>query len=100
MNTIKTQWHEMIERGTIPVIEYPLKDEEFLTVDLSIDEKGIVFEFDDNDKPVYFDGEIKQYGDGTYTLPFDTYFEDLHYYREMIDQNIREGFLMPNDLQD
>lgn len=97
MDIIKKQFNEMLDRAIIPCFEYELLEGEYLIVDLQAGEKGIIFEFDDQSLPVNFDGEIENNGD-TWLLPYDIYFEDLDHYLQMIDQNISEGFLIPNNL--
>lgn len=98
MSTIKNQWIKMLENGTLPVLEYETKEGDYVVVDLSFSENDIIFNFDQDDKNVYFDGEIKEMGSGVFRLPFDQYFDSLDYYLQLIDQNIIEGFLIPNDL--
>lgn len=97
MDIIKKQFNEMLDRAIIPCFEYELINKDHLVVDLQAGEKGIIFEFDDQSLPVSFDGEIENCGD-TWLLPYDPYFEDLDSYLQMIDQNINEGFLIPNNL--
>ena len=102
MQIIKDQFNAMLERGIITAMEYQIKDDDngndWLLVDIGINDQGITFSFDSMEKPVYFDGEIITYNDCYYCLPFDEYFEDLDYYLQMINDNIIEGFLLPNGL--
>ena len=94
---IKIQFQEMLTRGIVPVFEFKLSTGEYFTADLSVHDKGVCFEFDEDGLPVSFDGEIKGDGD-TYYLPYDEYFDHLDYYLNMISENILEGYLLPNDL--
>lgn len=98
MNTIKQQFEAMLQRGIIPCMEYQTSEDDWLLVNIECSDQGIVFSFDSDNKRVAFDGEIITYNDCRYCLPYDEYFEDLDYYLQMIDQNIIEGFLLPNDL--
>ena len=95
---VKSQFDKMVESGTIPVLEYKLKNGEHLVVDLSLNDKGICFSFDSNSLPVYFANTIEVIGENHYLLPLDEYFEHLDYYLQQIDLNISEGFILPNDL--
>lgn len=98
MNTIKKQFDEMLSRGIIPVFEHELPNDEWLTVDISVNDKGVLFSFDSNSLPVSFDGEIEVINDNHYLLPFDDCFDNLDTYLEMISVNVMEGYLLPNNL--
>lgn len=102
MQTIKDQFDAMLESGKIPAMEYPIKNDDngndWLLVDIGINDQGITFSFDSMEKPVSFDGEIITYNDCYFCMPYDQYFEDLDYYLQAINDNIMEGFLLPNDL--
>ena len=101
MQTIKDQFDAMLDSGVIPAMEYQIKNyggNDWLLVDIGINDRGVTFSFDSMEKPTYFDGEIITYNDCYYCLPFDEYFEDLDYYLQAISDNITEGFLLPNDL--
>ena len=83
----------------MPMFEIEIINDEYLLVDLSIDEKGIYFEFDD-ERPTWFDGEIIKTQDGVYLMPFDDeeYEQSLDYYLQGISDNLTEGYLIPNNL--
>ena len=81
----------------MPMFELEIVNDEYLLVDLSIDEKGIYFEFDD-EKPTCFDGEIVKIQDGVYLMPFEEYEQSLDYYLQGISDNLTEGYLIPNNL--
>lgn len=98
MNAIKQQFDAMLKRGVMPYMEYQTSADDWVLVTLSYDDKGVTFSFDSDNKPVSFDGEIVEYNDCFFCLPYDEYSDDLDYYLQMIDQNITEGFLLPNDL--
>ncbi len=97
MQTLKTQFQTMLANNIIPVFEFEMSNDEYLVVNIYLDDKGIGFEFDNDNLPVSFDGEIENEGD-TWLLPFDECFEELDHYLQMISENITDGFLIPNDL--
>jgi len=97
-NKINKQFDDMLTRGIIPLFEYQIKKDEYLTVDIRINEKGILFSFDQNSLPVSFDGDIETISENNYLLPFDKSFDQLDSYLEMIGENMTEGYLLPNDL--
>lgn len=98
---ITRQWGAMIARGTIPILEYPLTNEDgsedYLTVDLSLSDGKIYFVFDDRDLPCWFSGEVKG-AHGEYSIKIDEYVDYLDSYLEQIDQEIMEGWILPNNL--
>lgn len=98
MQTIKDQFNAMLESGKITAMEYPTSENDWLLVDIGISDQGVTFSFDSDNKNTFFEGEIVQYNDCYFCLPFDEYFKDLDYYLQMINDNIIEGFLLPNDL--
>jgi hypothetical protein len=98
MNIIKKQWNEMLNRGTMPLFEVELKDDQYLLVDLALTDEGVEFSFDSEDLPVSFDGDIETIHSNRYLLPFDEYVESLDSYLELISDNLSEGYLFPNDL--
>ena len=109
MNTLHTQWQTMLESGRIPCMEYPIilnDDKEWLLVDISLSNDGLIFVFDSNGLPVSFDGNIIQLSDNYFKLLFDNYnagendSDDLDYYLQAINENILEGFILSNGLYD
>ena len=96
MNNLIEEFNKM--KG-MPIFELEIINDEYLLVDLSIDEKGIHFEFDD-ELPTFFGGEIIKVQDGAYLMPFDEpeYLQSLHYYLQCIYDNLTEGYLLPNNL--
>jgi hypothetical protein len=101
---IKEQFDDMLQRGTIPCFEYQIAEDDWLVVDIELHPKGIKFLFDDRciDKPVFFfSGNVKQLHPenfGCYLMPFDDWVNDLDSYIQAIDQEMTEGFLLPNNL--
>ena len=61
MDKLFQEWQDMINSGTLPIFEIELIDDEYLLVNLELNNDGIEFSFDGDDKPVYFDGEIVSY---------------------------------------
>lgn len=98
VNSIKTQFTEIIKKYSSPLFEIELNTGDYLIANLSINDRGIVFEFDQMDLNVWFDGEITELEHGIYLLPFDPYFGDINHYLDLIYQNIIDGFLIPNSL--
>ena len=105
--TIQTQWDQMIANGRIPVMEFQLPDNEYLTVNLSVTTRtdepatkqiryGVYFEAD-FEKDVHFSGDVKKKGDAYY-LPLDPCFESLDHYLQQISEEVTDGYLLPNDL--
>ena len=99
--TLFNQWQTMLGRGIMPMMEYELLSGDYLLVSidlhLSKGKGGFIFSFDSNNLPVWFSGNVKKLG-YKFVLPFDKYFDNLDTYLEQIDQEITEGFLIPNNL--
>jgi hypothetical protein len=105
METLYTQFNEMLCRGTLPLFEFEMSNGDYLVVNIQISDKqskdqGFLFSFDTDNKPVFFDGEIVEFenNNNLFLLPFDDYFDNLDYYFQMISDNITEGYLLPNNL--
>ena len=101
---IKEQFDDMLQRGRMPLFEYQIAQDDWLIVDIEYNDNGIIFSFDDRcvDKPVFFfSGNVKQLHPdnfGCYLMPFDDCFNDLDSYIQAIDEEMTEGFLLPNNL--
>lgn len=97
---INAQWQTMINNGRIPVMEYEMDNGDWLVVDINYDTGlgYLTFSFDQDNKPVFFDGSIIKGDNGFYRYPLDEYFDSLDHYLQEISQNIIEGFLIPNNL--
>ena len=98
MQIIKQEFNDMLGRGIIPCFEFEIINDEYLKVDIEINDNGILFSFDSDNKRVAFDGIIQIIDDNHYLLPFDEYIDHLDQYLEMINDNIIEGYLIVNDL--
>ncbi len=102
MQIIKDQFDVMLESGKIPAMEYPIKDydngNDWLLVDIGINEQGITFSFDSMEKSTHFGDEVILYNDCYFCLPFDNHCESLDHYLQAINDIIMEGFLLPNGL--
>lgn len=95
---IVNQFHNFIDNGGMPVIEYELKDGDFVEVYIAVDDKGVLFELDTLGLKTYFSGDVQDTGGGVYRIKFDEFFTDLDYYLQNIDSEVTEGFLIPNDI--
>ncbi len=95
--TIVLQWQAMINAGRIPVMEWKLSNGDWLMVDIEYKGDYFLFSFDQDNKPVFFDGCITGQ-DNFYHYPIDDHFNSLDHYLQEIAGNIIEGFLLPNDL--
>lgn len=96
MNTIQVQFQAMLDRGTMPYLEYELDGGEFLLVELKATEKGIEFSADFNDLHCFFDGQIEGAGN-FWVLPYDLDLS-LDQHLELIDQNIVDGYIIAHSL--
>lgn len=97
INTMKTEWQAMLDRGIIPCFEYQISEADWLLVDLEFTDEGLEFSFDSDNKQVSFDGGIKIINDNRYMLPWDLYMS-LDSHLEMINENMIEGYLLVNGL--
>lgn len=103
MTTAKHKLNQWNDSTLIPVMEYKLSNGEYLVVDVSVwnpdssrAKKGFCFDFDDLGLKTWFSGEVKNRG-GCFFIEFD---ECLSLDEELqrIDEEITEGFLLPNNL--
>lgn len=103
MQVIKDQFNAFLQRGGIPILEYPIKFEgesDYLAAWINVTDQGVTFKFDTLGLPTYFDGETVEILDGCYLVPFDDCFTDLDYYLQYIDEDIRVGFIDANGIYD
>lgn len=98
VKNLKSEMQAFISKGGIPCFEYKLNNGEYLIVNLEVVKKGIKFSFDSMDLKTWFSGEIIKIHDNRYLLKADQYTEDLDSYLQQIDQEILDGFIVPNDL--
>ena len=103
MTTAKHKLNQWNDSTLIPVIEYKLSNGEYLVVDVSVwnpesnrAKKGFCFDFDDFGLKTRFSGEVKKRG-GCFFIEFDDCFS-LDEEIQRIDEEITEGFLLPNNL--
>ena len=96
---IKESHDQFISKRGLFLFEIEMIDEEFLLVDLTLTDKGILFEADFTHS-VYFDGDIIAKGNNVFLYPFDYSYEleTLDEYLNNISENIAEGYLLPNNL--
>jgi len=94
---INAQWQAIINAGRIPVMEWKMANGDWLMVDIEYKGDYFLFSFDQDNKPVFFDGCITGQ-DNFYHYPIDEYSESLDHYLQEIAGNIIEGYLLPNGL--
>lgn len=100
--TIVYQWEKMIASGRIPVMEYQIGEDDYLQVDLALVDNGsaILFSFDRRPFPtadVWFSGDVIPVLNN-FQIVIDEYTDDLNIYLQQIDQEMLEGFILPNGL--
>ena len=99
---IAYQWEKMIKAGRLPIMEYQIGEDDFLQVDLALVDEGsaILFSFDRYPFPtadVWFSGDVIKVLDN-YQITIDEYTDSLDSYLQQIDQEMMEGFILPNGL--
>jgi hypothetical protein len=97
---LKSDHDAFINKGGLFLFELELKDNEYLSVELTLTTKGIEFSGDFNSLPTAFDGEIIEYNENSFMLPFNFEYEleSLDRYLELIMGNLMEGYILPNNL--
>ena len=99
---IAYQWNKMIASGRLPIMEFQIGEDDFLIVDLDLVDDGsaILFSFDRYPFPtadVCFSGEVVPVLDN-FQIMIDEFDDDLDIYLQQIDQEMLEGFILPNGL--
>ncbi len=100
--SIVYQWEKMIKAGRLPIMEYQIGEDSYLLVDLELVDGGsaILFSFDRRPFPtadVWFSGEVVPVLDN-FQIVIDEYSDRLDLYLQQIDQEMLEGFILPNGL--
>ena len=95
IKSIKNQFANM---RCLPLFEFALPEDEHLIVNISMAKKGIEFRFDTDGNKTFFGDDVIKTGDGVYLIKCDEYTTDLDSYLEMVDIEIIEGYLIPNNL--
>lgn len=100
--SIAYQWEKMIASGRIPVLEYQIGEDDFLQVDVDLVDDGsaILFSFDRHPFPtadVWFSGEVVPVLNN-FQITINEYTDRLDLYLQQIDQEMMEGFILPNGL--
>lgn len=97
---IRQEWQAMVSRGTMPLFELELKNDEYLLVDLELfpELEEICFSFDSMDLPVHFSGNVKTIHDCKFAIDLTEYDCGLDGILELIYEEIIEGFICPNQL--
>jgi len=103
MTTAKHKINQWNESTLIPVMEYKLPGDEWLLVKIRLHnpennraKKGFCFGFDDLGLKTWFSGEVKKRG-AWFFIEFDDCLS-LDGELQRIDDEITEGFLLPNNL--
>lgn len=100
--TIVYQWEKMVKAGRVPVLEYQIGEDDYLQVDVDLVDNGsaILFSFDRRPFPtddVRFSGDVIPVLDN-YQITIDEFTDRLDLYLQQIDQEMLEGFILPNGL--
>ena len=100
--SIACQWEKMIASGRLPIMEYQIGEDDFLQVDLALVDEGsaILFSFDRYPFPtadVWFSGDVVPVLNN-YQITIDEFTDSLDLYLQQIDQEMMEGFILPNGL--
>ena len=98
---IAYQWEKMIKSGRLPIMEYQIGDD-YLIVDIELVDDGaaIIFSFDRYPFPtadVFFSGDVVPVLNN-FQITIDEFTDDLDIYLQQIDQEMMEGFILPNGL--
>ena len=100
--SIAYQWKKMIASGRLPAMEYQIGEDSYLLVDLELVDDGaaIIFSFDRRPFPtadVWFSGDVVPVLNN-FQITIDEFTDRLDLYLQQIDQEILEGFILPNGL--
>ena len=95
IKSVKNQFNAM---QCLPLFEIEMVNDEYLLVNLAMVKKGIEFRFDTDSKPTFFSGDIIKTGDGIFLLKCDQFTDNLDDYLHQKDNELWEGYLMPNNL--
>ena len=94
---LENQWNKMLASSTIPCFEFKLPPGEYLLVEISFRNNGLLFNFDENGLKTRFSGNVVK-SEGGYKIKFDACFDNLDYYLQEIYAEVMEGFIIPNDI--
>ncbi|AHX01100.1 hypothetical protein M316_0035 [Nitrincola phage 1M3-16] len=99
---IQGQWDNMLERGVNPYMTYHVEGADSIHIDLSLHSNKrtmwLEFSIHNTDCKPRFSGDVRRVSANVYKIYVDSYFEYLDYYIQMINQEIIEGLLIPNNL--
>ena len=108
IDSMSGQWDNMITRGVMPLMEYQTGEDDYLIVNIELHHNKRCMWFEFNIDPVqadkvWFSGDVKPYNrnkkvNSWFKLYVDPCFDSLDCYLQQIDQEIVEGYLLPNDL--
>lgn len=97
MQSLINDFKDMLNKGIMPLFEVELNNGDYLLVNIEVNKQGFNFTFDSDNKPTYFSSDIIAYHENSYLLPFDEW-ENLDGHLEMINNEITDGYLLPNNL--
>ena len=82
-----------------PIFEYKISESDYLVVELSLseDNQEIEFSFDSDNKKNWFSGDVVTINDNRYKITVDPDMS-LDEHIQLIDQEMTEGYLLPNGL--
>ena len=105
IDSMLEQWDNMITRGVMPLMEYQTGECDYLRVNIELphNKRCMWFEFNidtDQARKAWFSGDVKRVKGSSHLFKVyvDPCFNDLDCYLQQIDQEIVEGYLLPNDL--
>ena len=105
IDSLLEQWDNMITRGVMPLMEYQTGECDYLIVHIQLhhNKRCVWFEFNidtDQARKAWFSGEIERVKGSShlFKLYVDQYNDNLDYYLQQINDEIVEGYLLPNDL--
>ena len=98
---IRTEFTNMVSKGTMPIFEYSTNIDEYLVVNINVDEDGVFFELSFGEEyETRFDGFIKPYK-GVFIIPpkyINEMEPSLYDILCIINDNVVEGFIAVNNL--
>ena len=102
--SIVQQWERMLKSGRMPIIEYPLSTGGYLVVDISLKQVNgrvwIMVDFPLMGYKLYRMHSLKKSTcpEKLSYLVNDFFDDSLDELLQMVDTDVTEGFLLPNDL--
>ena len=108
IDSMLEQWNNMLTRGIMPIMEYQTGECDYLIVNIELHHNKRCMWFEFNIDPVqadkvYFSDDVKPYNrnrkiNHLFKIYVDPCFNDIDAYLQQINDEIVEGYLLPNDL--